>query len=291
MACWTRGRGNTLFLFLIISAVFAGCGKGNEKKNAMPSGTKRAKKSRKQQESKYPGMVYIPAGEFTMGTDPEKELRYDSSLGFMEEPYTNEIPQRKVYLGAYYIDRYEVTIGQYAEFTRATGREMPEALESIDLEHFKDYPVSCVTWQDAADYATWAHKRLPTEAEWEKAARGTDGRRYPWGNGFDESKANFSKRGLFPVGHFKSDVSPYGVYDMAGSLDEWVEDWYVPYPGNTKKDPNYGIESKVYRGGSWGGLSGHLELFEYFTRTAFRGYEEPDVVSNLKGFRCVIEEQ
>lgn len=267
---------------LAASALLCGCGNNSKKVSGHVKSKKPVKKN-----DKYSGMVYIPPGEFTMGTDPNTEKEYAASLGFMNAPYSNETPQRNIYLKEFYIDKYEVTIGQYAEFAEAVGTFLPEPLQGLDVEKYKNYPVSCVTWQNAADYALWAKKRLPTEAQWEKAARGTDGRRYPWGNKLDESQGNFSKKGVFPVGSYKEDVSPYGVHGMAGSLDEWVSNWYVPYPGGEKDDEAYGVTSKVYRGGSWGGLTGHLELFEYFSRTAYRGYEDPEIVSNLRGFRCV----
>jgi len=275
--------------FFLGVLIFAGCGE-NEKVTSVVEN----KQDAHVDPNKYPGMVYIPAGEFIMGTDPKKEKDYSPSLGFTNNPYHDEVPERKLYLKGFYIDKYEVTMGQYAEFTKATGTEFPEAIEKLDIEKYKNYPVSCVTWYDAAEYAQWANKKLPTEAQWEKAARGTGRRRYPWGNKIKKTSGNFSRKGIFPVGTYKDDVSPYGVYGMAGSLDEWVVNWYKPYPGHNKDcvedDSDFGESYKVYRGGSWGGQEGHLHLFEYTSRVSHRGYENPYVVSNTSGFRCVIEE-
>jgi len=272
-------------VFVIFGGMmFLGCGDKSKKRAPRPQ---KAIKKKEGDHNKYPDMIYIPAGEFIMGTNPAKEAEYAASLGFINDPYENEMPQRTIYLDGFYIDKYEVTIGDYAKYAEATDTPLPDPLEGINLEKYKSYPVSCITWEEASDYAKWSHKSIPTEAQWEKAARGTDGRRYPWGNKFDNLKANFSKKGLFPVGTNKDDISPYGVHDMGGSLDEWVSNWYLPYPGGKRRDSEYGLTSKVYRGGSWGGRTGHLELFDYFSRVAYRGYEEPDVVSNLRGFRCV----
>jgi len=201
-----------------------GCGGANDSSQNADSPTSeiRKKDAVKLDPGKYPGMVYIPPGEFTMGTNPKQEKAYPASLGFTNAPYHNESPARKVYLDGFYIDKYEVTIGEYAKFVESTGREFPEPIQGLNIDKYKNYPMSCVTWYDASDYAKWANKLLPTEAEWEKAARGTDGRRYPWGNKIDPKKANFSKKGIFPVGTYKEDVSFYGVQGMGGSLDEWV---------------------------------------------------------------------
>ncbi len=279
----------------VVGIASLGCGKKEEQKTSNKLEKVKVIVDNKHHDpNKYQDMVYIPQGSFIMGANPKAEKDYPASLGFINRPYHNEIPQREIYLKGYYIDKYEVTIGQYAEFAEKTGIGMPEPLEDIDIKKFKNYPMSCITWYEAEKYAKWVNKRLPTEAEWEKAARGTDGRRYPWGNEFDREKANFSKKGVFPVGQYKTDVSPYGVYGMAGSVDEWVSDWYEPYPGHDKNcvedHDEFGGKNKIYRGGSWGGLEGHLILFEYISRNSYRGYEAPDAMSNTGGFRCVRDE-
>lgn len=185
-------------------------------------------------------MVLVPAGTFTMGSDAR---------------WPDEGPNHEVYLPAYYIDAYEVTNEQYHTFTQATGRQAPN--------HFPDgqpppgrekHPVVFVTWYDASDYCHWAGKRLPIDAEWEKAARGTDERLFPWGSEFDPKKANthHSKRGTTtPVGMFPAGRSPYGAYDMAGNVWEWTASWYKPYAGNKRQTENYGQKYRVLKGGSY----------------------------------------
>ncbi|MCP9455960.1 MAG: formylglycine-generating enzyme family protein, partial [Nitrospira sp.] len=168
-------------------------------------------------------MIIIPAGEFLMGS-PEGQGRPD------------EWPQRSVYLDAFEIDQVEVTNERYMRFVKATGHRPPPnpygegLLQSI--KGLEQLPVVQTTWYDAVAYCTWAQKRLPTEAEWEKAARGTDGRLYPWGNDPPTpQRANFDRewdheRTLYPVGSLPDGDSPYGVKDMAGNAREWVADWY-----------------------------------------------------------------
>ena len=168
-------------------------------------------------------MVTIPAGEFLMG-NPEGVGRAD------------EWPQRSVYLDAFTIDQVEVTNERYMAFVRTTGHSNPPNPYGtgplVSINGIEQLPVVQTTWYDAKAYCSWAKKRLPTEAEWEKAARGTDGRKFPWGNEPATSKrANFDRewedeRTLNPVGSLPDGDSPYGVKDMAGNAREWVSDWY-----------------------------------------------------------------
>lgn len=190
-------------------------------------------------------MILIPAGKFIMGTD----IRFP-----------DEGPQHTVYLPAFYIDKYEVTNGQYKKFIDATHRRSPtDFVNRTYPQGTVDHPVTFVSWYDAKAYCKWAGKRLPTEAEREKAARGTDGRMFPWGNEFDVNAANTPMRwnvlhmegGTTPVEAFPSGVSPYGVYDMSGNVWEWTSSWYEPYPGNHHLTENYGEKYKVLKGGSW----------------------------------------
>ncbi|MFA6109846.1 MAG: SUMF1/EgtB/PvdO family nonheme iron enzyme [Candidatus Latescibacterota bacterium] len=188
-------------------------------------------------------VVLVPAGEFTMGAN-------DGS------PW--EAPMHTVYLDEYSIDQYEVTNAQYLAFVEATGRYRRPADGDFNQP---EQPVVQVTWFDATAYCQWAGLRLPTEAEWEKAARGTDGRNYPWGDAYDTTRANWSyANGLRRVGSYPSGGSPYGAYDMAGNAWEWVADWDGPYPSGKVSNPAgpagpvYG-EKRVLRGGSYMGGS------------------------------------
>lgn len=255
------------------------------------------------------GMVLVPAGEFLMGTDKTKEAVIPAAFGLRKPAYEDERPIRKVPVKAFYIDQFEVNVAQYRKFVEAPrhkptsswlrkawewvfGEKFVEAphhkppayWQGQDLEHIASYPVVGISWHDAQAYCQWAGKRLPTEMEWEKAARGADGRRFPWGNEYDANKANMSQKGLSPVGWFQGDASPFGVYDMAGNVCEWVADWYRPYPGNTDKDPDFGERFKVIRGGSWGGV-GHYNI-SFYARCAYRSFSDPNLFYNDAGFRC-----
>lgn len=219
-------------------------------------------------------MVLVPAGEFIMG----------STQG------DDEKPVHRVYLNAFYMDKYEVTVGQYVKYLEATGMEMPSDWDIMNQAQHHKRPVVNINWFDAATFCKWAGKRLPTEAEWEKAARGTDGRMYPWGNEAPTRlHANFGKKewdnhmALVPVGSFEMGKSPYGIYDMAGNAWEWVNDWYdhdyyKKSPAKNPKGPAKG-QSKVVRGGSW------LYVPD-FLRTSFRFNAEPSGRQFGYGFRC-----
>jgi formylglycine-generating enzyme required for sulfatase activity len=220
-------------------------------------------------------MTVVPAGEFVMGSvtgDPDEQ------------------PVRRVYLDAFFMDRYQVSVGQYAKFLEATSQAAPPDWSIMNKSRHQNRPVVNVDWADANAYCTWAGKRLPTEAEWEKAARGTDGRTYPWGNelptGFraNSKKEKWSNHWvLMPVGMYEKGKSPYGLYDMAGNVWEWVSDWYAPdyyasSPSQNPTGPPTG-ESKVIRGGSWG--SGPKDL-----RSADRDTHVPSARGLGTGFRC-----
>jgi formylglycine-generating enzyme required for sulfatase activity len=241
-----------------------------------------------------PDMVYVPAGEFIMGsTDAEIDsalaLCYEHSRGcdtFRYPRLGNEQPQHTVYLDAFYIDKTEVTNAQYRKCVEAGACSPPHRTDRLnDYDEYNDpklteHPVVDVDWNQANVYCQWSGKRLPTEAEWEKAARGTDGRVYPWGNTFDGSRVNFCDKScpdMFsdasvddgytytaPVGSYTAGASPYGVLDMAGNVGEWAA--------------NSGTY-KVLRGGSWNeALAG--------VRCAYRLSRGPDHWNRDVGFRC-----
>ncbi len=172
-----------------------------------------------------------------------------------------------------------------------TARMSREALMAAmqKEQHRRDpFPVTGISWHYAEAYCRWRGKRLPSEAEWEKAARGNDGREFPWGNEWDTLIANTGddsdwENGIAPIGSYPRNRSPYGAYDMAGNVWEWVADWYHPYPNTTFKSDYFGEKVKVIRGG--GGGIGHYAL-SYFFRTATRQFAEPEMAGEDVGFRC-----
>jgi formylglycine-generating enzyme required for sulfatase activity len=241
--------------------------------------------------------VFVPAGEFRMGSartgDPQA----------MDE----EIPQHTVYLDAYWIDRTEVTNGQYALCVARQACTRPHDNSSMTRgsyysdKQYASYPVVFVSWEQAKAYCTWAGRHLPSEAEWEKAARGPDGRMYPWGSAFDGLRTNYCdvncphawKDGAFddgytdtaPVGEYPGGASPYGALDMSGNIYEWVLDWYAPYGRAdlfNPTGPSAGLEH-IIRGGAFGDDPGHV-------RAAVRGHR--DIAANgtnFIGFRCASD--
>ena len=220
--------------------------------------------------------VFVPAGEFMMGSDPQKDKQAQPA----------EQPQHKVSLGEYLIGKYPVTNLQYQAFVQAARRTPPSHWSGNEIPIGKEnHPVVNVSWQAASDFCEWAAKvsgarvYLPTEAEWEKAARGTDGRIFPWGDEApDVQRCNFNQnvKDTTPVGKYSPrGDSPYGCADMAGNVWDWVADWYVPdYYG---KSPTR--QYRVLRGGSWY----HYNLY---LRSAYRSYDDPSLTYNVIGFRC-----
>ena len=229
--------------------------------------------------------VLIPEGPFIMGSS-EEDLQWAVRQFHSEslDWYRDETPAHTVTLPAFNIDKYEVTVGDYSLYMEATGKPPPREFENPRLNH-PNQPVVSLPWQLARDYCLWAKKRLPTEAEWEKAARGTDARHYPWGNEPDPLNANIrgmgdNYRNTSPGGKFPEGASPYGVMDMSGNVWEWTEDWYQPYVGNEYDNDFYGEKFKVIKGGSW---YSNLDL----ARPAVWGKAFPDQKKNYIGFRCV----
>ena len=234
-------------------------------------------------------MILVPAGPFPMGVP-----KGDRDGG------RDEYPRHEVVLNNYYIDIYEVTHGRYAEFVKATGHRTPEnpkypkrTLWNDRLpDSLAERPVINVDWQDADAYCRWAGKRLPTEAEWEKAARGTDDRRFPWGNVEPTHKhLNFNQqwqgeKTLMPVGSYEAGKSPFGAYDMAGNVWEWVADWYDSLyyeksPAVNPKGPDTGTY-KVLRSSGW---SVETPLVRLFTRVK----SDPTNRNDSTGFRCAAD--
>lgn len=229
-------------------------------------------------------MITIAPGEFIMGSS-EKDIEWAAKTFFSEslDYYRDETPAHTVELPAYKIDITEVTMGQYRLYIEQTGKPAPKYMNNkrFNQDH---QPVVGVTWQEAADYCATAGKRLPTEIEWEKAARGADSRYYPWGNAPDETKANVrgkkdGYRYSAPVGRDQYGSSPYGIRDMAGNAWEWTADWYQPHPGNVHPNDFYGEQFRVIKGGSW---FSNMDL----ARIAVRGKSLPDRRYNYLGFRC-----
>ncbi|MGD9727599.1 MAG: formylglycine-generating enzyme family protein [Nitrospiraceae bacterium] len=223
-------------------------------------------------------MAVIPEGTFGMGSD---------SLQALED----ERPKHEVSLDRFVIDLYEVTTGHYAAFLAADKRPAPWQWESVDLAMHRDRPVIGVDWHDADAYCRWIGKRLPTEAEWEKAARGIDGRLYPWGNQEPTAAlANFAlgarfsySQVLMPVDRYEEGRSPFGLYHMAGNVWEWTQDWYGAhyYETGQARNPTGPPEGqfKVLRGGSWSDLPKYLLTYGRFKLP-------PGTRNSYTGFRC-----
>lgn len=212
-------------------------------------------------------MILIPAGRFTMGSNDDHVNQATTWCQCGRDRFEDEFYMHEVYLDAYWIDKFEVTNRQFAAFAQATGyRTDAEKKNEVNTWRTaatsgrEEHPVVWMSWNDANAYCQWAGKRLPTEAEWEKAARGTDARLWPWGNDWDAGRLNMAEgaRGTTtPVGSFPKGASPYEVMDMAGNTWEWVGDWYgyTFYQGGTNRDQNpRGPESgedRVLRGGGF----------------------------------------
>jgi formylglycine-generating enzyme required for sulfatase activity len=223
-------------------------------------------------------MVEILSGEFLMGSDGSQALE-------------DERPSHRVWLDAFSIDVHEVTTAQYAAFLAAGTRELPWQWQTVDLTQHADLPVIGVDWRDAEAFCKWRGKRLPTEAEWEKAARGTDGRLYPWGNQVPiRELANFAlgarfsyNQVLLPVRSQEGGKSPYGLYHMAGNVYEWVQDWYSSsyYEVSPQRNPPGPTEGqfKVLRGGSWSDLGKYLLTYGRFKLPL-------ETKNSYSGFRC-----
>ncbi len=238
-------------------------------------------------------MVFVPDGDFLMGTSEEELARllltHSNNMifgNYKRDYFVDNMPQHRVKLDSYYMYKYEVTVSQYRNFCKATNRKMPK--DSPPWGWIDNHPIVGVYWEDAKAYADWAGVALPTEAQWEKAARGEDGQIYPWGNYWEKEKAKYSKwlndkgQNTVPVGSYPAGVSPYGCMDMIGNASEWCADCYDPnyYKVSPYNNPTGAVfGSKIFRGGSWRSKT------PSFMRAATRrlgnsGFEV--------GFRCAV---
>ncbi len=250
------------------------------------------------------GRVLVRGSVFTMGSD-ESEIALAIALCQAEPAgeackvdwFADEITAHPVQLGDYWIDRAEVSMGDFLRCARAGPCEAAPLAAGGKRFESPELPANMVTWSDAASYCRWRGGRLPTEAEWERAARGTEGRRYPWGNVFDPRFANGGRFGidaledrdgfleLAPVGSFVHGRTPDGIADLGGNVEEWVADWYAPeYPEASElnpKGPGVG-DLKVVRGGSYFQARAWL-------RGAKRGHDLPSARRPWRGFRCAYD--
>jgi formylglycine-generating enzyme required for sulfatase activity len=225
-------------------------------------------------------MILIPRGEFLMGSDPYQD---GNALGA-------ERPQQPLYLPDYYLAQTPVTNAQYAAFVQQTGHDPPRHwINGRPPRGQENHPVVSVSWYDAVAYCNWLSRitgkpyRLPTEAEWEKAARGPDARVYPWGNQWDAKRCNTKEskiEGTVPVGTYPQGGSRYELMDMAGNVWEWTSSLYWGYPyraADGREDPA-SPDSRVLRGGSW------LNFYDS-ARAAYRRRYVPAYHSRIHGFR------
>ncbi len=248
-------------------------------------------------------LVYVPAGEFTMGTKAEDAFtecqKYKTSCHF--DWNKDEEPPHTVELDAFWIDQNEVTNSMYARCVGDGKCNPPSSAKILSTNRiypgyyyygnaqFENYPVIYVSWSDASNYCEWANRRLPTEAEWEKAARGTDGQTYPWGNdapnygilNYDNAVGYTTE-----VGRYLDGASPYGALDMAGNVTEWVADWYgesyyVASPISNPRGPNAG-NFRVVRGGAW------VFDWDLSIRSSNRSFHQLTYHSHEIGFRCAM---
>ena len=221
------------------------------------------------------GMALIPAGEFWMGT---------------EDGLQDARPLHRVQLSSYWFDKYEVTNARYRQCVEGGGCTPPKDRQAFDDPQQLHHPVTNITWNQARSICLWQGKRLPTEAEWEKAARGTDGRRYPWGNDEEVVKRHVKKRelktdsaGSEPAGRQTATASPYGVFDLIGSVSEWVKDWYAEdfYQTSPARDPQGPLRGsfRVLRGGEWNDKQPNLQA-------SYRGWDEMTYWGPMLGVRC-----
>ena len=271
----------------------------------------------------HPGMALVRAGLFVMGSSEEEIAAVRAAYGGSRDLYTPELPRHSLVLPAFWIDRTEVTQRAYRAFVAATGHAVPDE-PSVWAEPYRwsggqppanllDHPVTLVSFDDARAFCRWRGMDLPTEAQWEKAARGADGRTYPWGDGYDAWRVGGAQQrsevrldrierwtdwwrttyrgrmrgrevGTFPVGSFPDGASPCGALDMAGNVFEWVDATFEAYPGASGGHPDFGHGYRVVRGGDW-------YLDRIYQRAAARLRAPPDHRVPTIGFRCACSHQ
>jgi eukaryotic-like serine/threonine-protein kinase len=297
-----RKQGIGLYIFLsgLVLLVMAGCGQA-ALTSTLGVGSTQVSKTDEMV------LVYVPQGQFLMGiTDKEIDTFLSQYSDWDREMLNTEKPQHTVVLDAFWIDKTEVTNAQYQKCVKAGSCTAPHESSSYTRSFYfgnpdyASYPVIFVDWDQAAAYCKWAGRRLPSEAEWEKAARGTDGREFPWGNeGLAGDLLNFADKNsewawanqtiddgyteTAPVGHYPKGASIYGALDMAGNVWEWVNDWYQEdyyqnSPAKNPPGPASGTD-RVLRGGSWG-----FDLLD--VRTTYRAMNAPADFDINTGFRC-----
>lgn len=234
-------------------------------------------------------LILVPAGRFLMGsTEQEFQSAWEECTkrypACEKSIFEAEFPEHLVYLKAYYIDRYNITNKQYKECVLDDECTPPKRTTAITDEKFDDYPVLFVDWYQAQNYCDWAGGRLPTEAEWEKAARGIEGFVYPWGDEMESAAAVWNRSAPEPVAKRVSGMSSFGAYDMAGNVWDWVADWFDPHyyetsPYYNPPGPEEGLH-KVFRGGSWG------SDLPVFLRSMTRNHNKPTTWNPYIGIRC-----
>jgi formylglycine-generating enzyme required for sulfatase activity len=240
-------------------------------------------------------MVYVPGGEFTMGLNEAEVEQVAKDLGYTDSAKLwawEAFPKRQLNIPGYFIDKYEVTVEQWQKYIKASGHTLKstETSRHFDKPGLQLLPAAEIPWDEAKAYAAWAGKVLPSEEQWEKAARGTDGRLYPWGNEAPTpNRGNFQVKGkprqLYTwVGRYPDGASPYGALDLLGNQYEWTRDINNPYPGNpqAEKMKDYGGTMIVLRGGSW-----YHGWVGYYSAKRF-GFRADQTYYHV-GFRTVFE--
>ena len=246
-------------------------------------------------------VIYIPAGSFIFGTNKKDTSGNALSFGLPKPWYVDEGPEQNIFLKAFYIDRYEVTNNRYKIYIDDLNAVPPRHWENNRFPDGQgEFPVVNVTWYDASNFCQWAEKKLPSEKQWEKAARGEKGNEYPWGREFQSNYANLSnsprsKNPISSVGSYPRGATPLGVHDLVGNVWEWIRDNYSPYRGSTYQSKSFSQNLKVLRGQSAESI-GHfpeatyLSALKMFSRSTYRESSYPDRAELDVGFRCASEE-